>query len=113
MQNLISNAIKYHTKERPVEIHFSADRRADDWVFSVRDNGIGIEEEYFDKIFESGQHSRLHSRRKYEGTGFGLFTCKTIVERHGGELWVESTLGEGSTFFFTLPAEPPVAGASS
>ncbi len=106
-ENLVANALKYHTRERRIEIHASARRRTEteDWLFSVHDNGIGIEPEYREKIFGAGQDSRLHSRRKYPGTGFGLFTCKTIVERHGGKIWVEPKLDEGSTFFFTLPDE--------
>lgn len=100
-QNLIGNAIKFHDG-RPPEVHVSAEREKDRWVFTVQDNGIGIEAEYFDKIFDVFR--RLHGREAYPGTGIGLSLCKKIIENHGGEIWVESTPGVGSRFRFTLPA---------
>jgi PAS domain S-box-containing protein len=100
-QNLIGNALKFRA-ERPPEIHVGASREATGWRLSVRDNGIGIHPQYRDRIFLIFQ--RLHTRREYPGTGIGLAICKRIVERHGGEIWVESQPGEGSEFCFTLPA---------
>ncbi|MCI4339166.1 MAG: ATP-binding protein [Thermoplasmata archaeon] len=104
LQNLIGNALKFHAAVDP-HIWISAERRGPDWRFSVKDDGIGILPEYQERIFVLFQ--RLHSREEYPGTGIGLAICKKVVERHGGKLWVESTgrPGEGTTFFFTLPAE--------
>jgi chemotaxis family two-component system sensor kinase Cph1 len=100
-QNLIGNAIKFHGADPP-RVHISVARQATEWVFSVQDNGIGIDPKHFARIFLIFQ--RLHTRTKYVGTGIGLALCKKIVEYQHGRIWVESELGHGTRFFFTLRA---------
>ncbi|MFX0148670.1 MAG: ATP-binding protein [Candidatus Hodarchaeota archaeon] len=99
-QNLISNSIKFR-REEPPRIHISAKLSNKDWIFSVKDNGIGIEAKYFDRIYNI--FYRLHTKEEYPGTGIGLPICKKIVNRYGGKIWVNSEIGKGSTFFFNIP----------
>ena len=100
-QNLISNAIKYHRPGISPVVHITARRENESVVFSVIDNGIGIEPEFQERIF--GLFKRLHTGSEYSGTGIGLALCQRIVERHDGRIWVESEPGTGSTFHFTFP----------
>ena len=103
LQNLISNAIKFHKEEETPVVHISAKLQKNQWIFSVRDNGIGIDPKDFERIFIIFQ--RLHVRDAFGGTGIGLTICKKIVERHSGKIWVESEVGRGSTFFFSILKE--------
>lgn len=113
--NLISNGIKYRPSVRTPQIRISAVEKGHEWVFSVADNGIGVDTKSAKEIF--GMFKRLHPESEYEGSGIGLALCKIVIERHGGRIWVESELGKGSRFLFTLPKradatallKPPVA----
>jgi signal transduction histidine kinase len=106
LQNLISNAMKYRHPKRAPEVRISAEQETDGrWRFAVTDNGMGIDPQHSDRIFEP--FIRLHPASEIEGTGVGLAICRAVVERHGGQLWVQSRVGEGSTFYFTIPAARP------
>ncbi len=100
-QNLIGNAIKYRSPDRPPAVHVTAERQNGHWIFAIRDNGIGIDSEYKEKIF--GLFKRLHRSDEYSGTGIGLAICRRIVDQYNGRIWVESEPGQGSIFRFTLP----------
>jgi PAS domain S-box-containing protein len=100
MQNLIGNGLKYHGDKSP-RVYVSAERNGNEWIFSVRDNGIGIDPKYYERIFEI--FKRLHDQKEYPGTGIGLAVCRRVVTRHGGRIWLESEAGHGSVFHFTLP----------
>jgi light-regulated signal transduction histidine kinase (bacteriophytochrome) len=101
LQNLIGNAIKFRKKDVQPRIHVSAEHKGNEWIFGVHDNGIGIEPRFKERIF--GVFKRLHTKEEYPGTGIGLAVCRRVVERHKGRIWVESNLGDGSTFYFALP----------
>ena len=108
-QNLISNSIKYRGEETP-RIHVSAERNAEGWLFSVRDNGVGIDPKDADRVF--GMFKRLHGR-ELSGSGIGLALCKKVVGRQGGRIWVESEAGRGATFKFTVPGRHEQPGPRS
>ncbi len=106
-QNLLGNALKYRS-DQPPRIHIGVERQGQRWQFAVRDNGIGIDPAYAARIFVVFQ--RLHTRDEYPGTGIGLALCQKIVERHGGEITVQSQVGQGASFTFTLPAVESAEG---
>ena len=99
LQNLAGNALKYSTENPPV-VQITAIERSDDWLFTVKDNGIGFDQKFAEKVFVIFQ--RLHNKAEYSGTGIGLAICKKIVDRHGGSIRVESEAGKGSVFYFTI-----------
>jgi len=100
-QNLIGNGVKYRSSDRPPIVEVGCADAGGMWEFFVRDNGIGIPQEHLERVF--GIFQRLHARDEYEGTGIGLAICKKIVERQGGRIWIESSVGNGTTFRFTWP----------
>jgi two-component system sensor histidine kinase/response regulator len=104
LQNLVGNALKFQNGERPPEIGIKAERNESGWLFTIQDNGIGIEPEFGDRVFAIFQ--RIHRREKYPGTGIGLSTCRKLVELYGGKIWFDSIPGQGSVFYFTLPDQP-------
>jgi PAS domain S-box-containing protein len=103
-QNLVGNALKYRKPDEAPRVHIAAERQNAEWVFSVRDNGIGFDPEHASVIF--APFKRLHTSRDYPGTGIGLAICSRIVKAHGGRIWAEAATGKGATFFFTLPVQP-------
>ena len=109
-EQLLANAIQYARDDLPPTVHVSAEWRASRWRIAVRDNGIGIDKAHQTKVFEIFR--RLHTQDQRPGTGIGLATARRILERHGGRIWVESTPGQGSTFYFTLPPGGPGKSAS-
>lgn len=110
-QNLIGNAVKFGKSGESPCVHISCQQQGAEWVFSVKDNGIGINPKYFDRIFVIFQ--RLHTREAYSGSGIGLALCKSIVERHAGRIWVESQPDKGSIFRFTIPIQDMQKGDKS
>jgi light-regulated signal transduction histidine kinase (bacteriophytochrome) len=104
LQNLIGNAVKFRSPDRPCKIHVGVQQQEDRWVFSVSDNGIGIDPSQLAEIFTLFR--RLHTRQQYSGSGISLTICKKIVDRHGGTIWADSHKGAGTTFFFTWPMRP-------
>lgn len=109
-QNLVANAIKFRKEGEPPRVHVSCEPCDGRWLFAVQDNGVGIDPKYFDRIFVIFQ--RLHTQQQYPGTGLGLALCQRIVMRHGGEMWVESEVGRGTTFFFTIDPEAVIEEAN-
>ncbi|RYD76317.1 MAG: GHKL domain-containing protein, partial [Sphingobacteriales bacterium] len=107
LQNLFENAIKFRNVNTTPVIQVNAEKKDHKWLITVKDNGIGIDPKYADKVFVIFQ--RLHSREKFAGTGIGLAVCKKIVEFHGGDIWFESKPNQGTTFFFTLPLDENAA----
>jgi signal transduction histidine kinase len=101
--NLVENAVKYRGTEPP-RVVITAQSRDDDWLFEVRDNGIGIAPKHQQQVFEI--FKRLHDQKHYPGTGLGLAICRRVVGRHGGKIWIESKPGEGTSFFFTIAKRP-------
>ncbi len=99
----IESIIFYRTFGKLPKIHISAEKKANEWIFSVQDNGIGIDSKHYDRIFEF--FKKLHKREEYPGVGMGLAICKKIIEKQGGSIWVKSEIGKGSTFYFTLHAD--------